>query len=329
MAQNKQPKISIVSPSYNHQNFIGKYIKSILSQTYTNFELIIVDDFSNDKTLNIVKKFSDSRIKIIKHEFNMGPSLSFNDGINAAQGEYIAFIATDDETLPTYLEKGIDYLDNHKETGAICFQLTPIDKNSNVIQDKKLQQTLKFINIKHFELLQKMFTTGNMTPSPGEIIRKSILKNIGQFNPSLLQTQDYDFHTRTLFNHNIFVYQEPLIKYRILNNKNIDNGSYSSLLRKNIEVQIILDNYLTLDTNTLTKIFPNYIKKFGQPTPKTIPYFLARVALSTKDPVRQQWGYLTLIKFIKNKENLINLHALHKISFKNITALINNIKAYV
>lgn len=99
------PKISVVVPMYNAENFINVCIISILEQTFKDFELILIDDYSTDKTFEIAKSFNDSRIKLLQNEKNLGmPGSVRNVGIDAAQGEYIFFCDDDDAILPNALE---------------------------------------------------------------------------------------------------------------------------------------------------------------------------------------------------------------------------------
>lgn len=322
----KNPKISIVSGSYNHEKYVHKFIESLLIQTFKDFELIIIDDKSTDNNLKKIKSFKDKRIKIIEHTFNSGPSITVNDGIKKAKGEYIAFMSSDDEIYPTYLEEGINFLENHKKYDALCFQLEGIDENNNSIKDKELQRILKFKNLNYYQLIKNMFITGNMLPAPGEIIRKSIIKDVGFFNPSLLQTQDYDFHIRTLLKHRVYVYQKPLVKYRQFNDgSNIDNHTSTSKLRHNLELLIVLDSFLNIDINLFKKVFKKEFKKNGIPIPETICYFLSKIALNTKDSIRQEWGYRTLLKFISQKEKLKLLNSLYSVEYKDIISEVNRI----
>src|SRR3989338_9975584 len=98
------PLVSVVIPTYNGSRFIKETIQSVLDQTYTNIEAIIVDDGSKDNTPDIVKSINDSRIIYIRQE-NAGVSMARNNGINISKGEYIAFLDHDDVWLPCKLER--------------------------------------------------------------------------------------------------------------------------------------------------------------------------------------------------------------------------------
>jgi len=105
--------VSIVMPSYNAGQFIEKSIQSVLSQTYDNFELIIIDDCSKDNTVDIIKKFSDKRIKLHINEINSGAAISRNKGIREAKGKYIAFLDAEDIWLKDKLEKQISFMEEN------------------------------------------------------------------------------------------------------------------------------------------------------------------------------------------------------------------------
>lgn len=106
--------ITVITPTYNRGHLISKAIESVLNQTYVNWEHIIVDDASSDNTREIVESFEDDRIKFIGCKENGGNAVARNIGVKAAQGEYIAFLDSDDEYFPDYLEKAFNKLKNSK-----------------------------------------------------------------------------------------------------------------------------------------------------------------------------------------------------------------------
>ena len=102
------PKVSIIIPTYNSQAYIAQALESVLNQTYTNFEIILVDDASTDSTLEVVRSFRDERLKIISNKQNRGVSYGRNCGIKAAKGNWIALLDSDDWYAPQRLEKLIE-----------------------------------------------------------------------------------------------------------------------------------------------------------------------------------------------------------------------------
>ena len=113
------PKVSVLLPVYNGEKYLPEAVDSILAQTFTDYEFLIIDDGSTDNSFKILKSYKDKRIKLIKNEKNIGLSLSLNKGINLASGEYIARMDQDDISLPNRLEEQLEYFSLHKEISIL------------------------------------------------------------------------------------------------------------------------------------------------------------------------------------------------------------------
>ena len=112
------PKVSVVMPVYNVQKFVAEAIESVLNQSYEDFELIIVDDCSQDKSLDICREFDDKRIKVVRHTVNRGLAAARNTGIRHAKADYIAFIDSDDMWREEKLQQHVTHLDNNSQVGV-------------------------------------------------------------------------------------------------------------------------------------------------------------------------------------------------------------------
>ena len=110
-----KPYFSVIIPLYNKENFIENTIKSVLNQSFTDFELIVVDDCSTDRSLNIVKEIINNKIRIINHDLNSGLSSSRNTGITNSRGNYIAFLDADDLWKETFLEEILNLINEFPE----------------------------------------------------------------------------------------------------------------------------------------------------------------------------------------------------------------------
>lgn len=119
--------VSIIMPCYNAEKFISFSIESVLKQTYRNWELIIVDDYSSDKSVELVRQFNDSRIKLFINEENLGAALSRNKALKEAKGKWIAFLDADDIWLETKLEEQINFMKINK----ISFSYTDYRLSNN------------------------------------------------------------------------------------------------------------------------------------------------------------------------------------------------------
>ena len=123
--------ISIIMPSYNTERYIGDSIRSVLAQTYSDWELIIVDDCSTDRTDDIVGGFlHDTRIRYIKNEKNSGAAMSRNRALREARGRWIAFLDSDDLWLPDKLEHQVDFMEQHGYSFSYT-KYREIDEQSN------------------------------------------------------------------------------------------------------------------------------------------------------------------------------------------------------
>lgn len=133
-----KPKISVLMPVYNRQDFVGQAVESILNQTYSNFEFIIVNDGSNDGTEKILEGYahSDKRIIIIKNETNLGLIESLTIGLQYVQGDYIARMDSDDISLPTRFERQLNFLESHPDIGVLGTWFEWIDADGKISMPK-------------------------------------------------------------------------------------------------------------------------------------------------------------------------------------------------
>lgn len=176
------PLISVIVPTYNSHDTIINCIKSILAQTYKKIEIIVIDDGSTDKTVELLYKFNNyqkNKIHILKQE-NKGPSVARNVGINYAHGEYIAFLDSDDEWYPQKIEKQILILQKNKEVVMIGCLYSIGDKQ--IFQNKPPR--IQKISLKKL-LLKNQFITSTV------ICKQDILHKYN-FNEKQKYSEDYN-----------------------------------------------------------------------------------------------------------------------------------------
>ena len=113
------PKVTVVIPVYNREKYLGIAVDSILSQTFPDFELLVIDDGSIDRSIDVVLSHSDPRIRLVCNNTNLGVSTTRNKGIQLARGEYLAFLDSDDWAHPERLAKQTAFLDNHPDYSAV------------------------------------------------------------------------------------------------------------------------------------------------------------------------------------------------------------------
>lgn len=124
------PLVSVIMPVYNSEKFVAEAINSILVQTFTNFEFIIIDDGSTDNSYAIIKSFADKRIQVYHNEENCGLVYCLNKGVSIARGKYIARMDADDISMPRRLEKQVAYLEAHPECSVLATYIDIIDEDS-------------------------------------------------------------------------------------------------------------------------------------------------------------------------------------------------------
>ena len=141
--------VSIVMPSYNSEKYIKASIESVLNQTYPKWELLIVDDCSTDKTVEIIKSLKDERIKFFQNEKNSGAAISRNKALREVKGQWIAFLDSDDLWLPTKLEEQLLFMvESHCSFSFTDYKLSIDGKISNVIITGP--NKVNFKKIKHY-----------------------------------------------------------------------------------------------------------------------------------------------------------------------------------
>lgn len=185
-----EPTVSVIIPTYNRAHLITRAIRSVLNQTYHDFELIVVDDGSTDNTEEIVNGFNDPRIKYIRHDKNKRVAAARNTGIKAARGSYIAFQDSDDEWLPTKLEKQLQAFKNASpEVGVVYSGIWRIEGNKRKhigYHDKKGKEE----DLCH-NLLKKSFIYVQSA-----IIKKECFAKAGMFDEDMSVAEDWEFWIR-------------------------------------------------------------------------------------------------------------------------------------
>ena len=177
-------KVSVVIPSYNHEKFISEAIQSVLDQTFQDFEIIITDDGSSDKTVEKIKKFNDPRIKLFQLDYNQGFYFAFKKCLEESCGDYIAMLSSDDIFLPDKLEKQVKILDENDKYAAVFGFAQIIDETGNNRDDKEHFYSTVFMqeNRTRHQWLKKFFYEGNFLCHPSILIRKEFY-TIDQFDP--------------------------------------------------------------------------------------------------------------------------------------------------
>lgn len=222
-----KPLISIITPIFNGEKYILETIQSVLEQTYTNWEMIIVDNKSTDNSIEVIKTVCDDRIKIIKLEYNSGgPARPRNIGIENVKGKYIAFLDADDVWLPHKLEKQIAYLEENSDID-ICHTLANVI-NGNSVYKGYFDNQRVFNKVKPFISQNNiLFYTNNIN------INSTLMRNENTLrfeeDKNLVALEDWKYWIDSKKNgKKIVLIKEILLNYRIhqssISNRGSDKG---------------------------------------------------------------------------------------------------------
>lgn len=243
----------MVVPAYNAEKTIKKTIKSVLKQTFTNFQLSIINDGSTDSTLDIINSFSDKRIQVFSFS-NAGANVSRNRGIAKAQGEYISFLDADDLWTPDKLELQLKALQENPQAKVAYSWTNWIDGDDNVYRrGSYISATGNVFK----QLLLVDFIENGSNP----LIVTSAIKKVGNFDESLILFQDWEMWLRLAFYYNFTVVPKPQILYRS------DPKSFSKSMKveqRELAFQKVKDKMLILapeiDTNFQRVLIANRYK---------------------------------------------------------------------
>ena len=190
MPDNNGPLVSILLPAYNAEKYIGKAIDSILQQTFTDFELIIINDGSVDGTEKIVQSYTDSRIVYRKHDVNRGLIYTLNSLLSLARGKYVARMDGDDISLRDRIKQQLDYLEKNQHVDVLATQVRLIDESGHNIGDWE-------DDIKHSTArsIKRFLPINNCIAHPTIVAKRELLLKY-KYQPRQKLSEDYDLWLR-------------------------------------------------------------------------------------------------------------------------------------
>jgi glycosyltransferase involved in cell wall biosynthesis len=203
------PLVSIILPAYNSEKYIAAAVTSITEQVYDNFELIIINDGSTDKTSTILSSLTDQRIMVLNNDGNNGLIFSLNRGIDESKGEFIARMDADDICTNDRIEKQVHWLLHHPEISAVGTFIKIIDENSVEKGDWSLDR-----NTSTKESIRKVMPKENCLAHPTAMIRSDVLKKY-KYSAYQKNIEDYDLWLRMLADGLVIEkVPQPLLLYR-------------------------------------------------------------------------------------------------------------------
>jgi len=243
-------KVSVIIPSYNREDTIGRAIRSVLQQDFKEFELIVVDDGSDDKTVEVVQDFSDSRISIIQHSENQGANAARNSGIDAASGELISFLDSDDKFHADYLGKVV------RGACRCSEQCGGIFTSFRMVQGER---AIGKYYATDSEITQDYISDGNRIGTLSCTTFKSdVFSNIGKFDETMPASQDFDFYLRVLNKYTMKGINEVLITKHLRGDgigANLNRKQQGFKIIKEKHGNKITDEYLSNQNRTTGRLY--------------------------------------------------------------------------
>lgn len=301
------PKVSVVMASYNHGPFVGEAIRSVLSQSFTDLELVITDDGSRDDTAKVARGFVDSRIKFHAFEQNRGACVAMNDAIRRSSGQYVAVLNSDDYFLPGKLGRQVAFLDAHPKTGAVFGLPRFVDETGRALSKRRHSFSGVFTaeNRTRREWLRRFFSHGNCLCHPTVMLRRSCYDVIGLFDPLLMQLPDLDMWVRLCLGYEIHILPEELTAFRVLGSEgNVSAPALENRARAAWEHAYVLKHYAAIPDAELRDVFSD-ISTFSSSTNPKIE--LALEAVRAERPGYLQFGLALLEECIRTDSTLFRV----------------------
>ena len=297
------PMVTVRIPSYNHEKYIPACIESVLNQTFTDFEIVIVDDCSTDNSVEVIRGFQDPRIKLEVLTRNSGMNVAVERCMQLSSGKYVANLSSDDLWAPTKLEQQVAFLEQHPEFDAVFTQVQIVGEDGNALSARHFASPFDNENRSPEEWLRRFFYYGNSLCNPSVMIRRKVYEKFGYQDKRFISLSDFDLWVKLSFEHRFWILEQQLTMFRIRDNgMNLSANNPPNRRRQQFELKQILDHYLQIrDPEQLKKIFPA-CTKYGTPKEQTIPYFLGMLAIDLPSMIHRLWGCETIFDLMADAE---------------------------
>ncbi|MDR3562968.1 MAG: glycosyltransferase [Negativicutes bacterium] len=321
---NQVPLVSVIIPSYNHAKYIAEAIQSVLDQDFQDFEIIVVDDGSQDNSVAVIQAFTDPRVKLTTFAVNQGGSVAANHAIRKAAGRYLAVLSSDDVFLPQKLSRQVCFLADNPNVGAVFSYAQLINETGDDFVDEThfYHGVFDQGNRGRHQWLNHFFFQGNCLCHPSMMIRRGCFDRVGFYDERLAQLTDLDYWIRLCMTTDIHILPEKLVKFRIRDGEQNASGYRpDTRIRCSLEIIQVLNNYLKLaKVEDIKKIFGDYplIASAKSDDPRAISYILARIAYDVGSPSYKYFALHTLYHLMKDNDSAALIKELYGFSCSDL-----------
>lgn len=292
----KKGLVSIITPVYNGQDFLRRSIKSVLAQTYQNWELLLIDDGSSDNSVQIIENYlEDDRIKLLRNELNSGIPATRNKGIENSHGEFIALLDQDDEWLPQKLEKQVNKFLEDDDSFGLIYSNVEVRTDQGIVTERK-KEIEPEVDI---QSNLKLILTRNLITSPTVMIKRRALTEVGLFDESIRWGgDDYDLWIRIAHKYKFDYIDEVLcIRYEHQQNYSADK---KRMMLKTIELGKRYVEEFGLESSLFRKLKSNHYYRYGIESLKKLS-ILSGLTYIVKSLFISKQGFIELGKTLKNR----------------------------
>ncbi len=314
--KSKKPKVSVVLTSFNHAPYLDQAIKSVLDQTYPDWELLIWDDCSSDDSWSVIQRYSDQRIRAFRNEQTRRYIYAINRSIMAeAKGQYIAIHHSDDAWMPEKLAKQVAFLDENPSIAGVFTHVQLIDEFNRHLANE------------HFNLgeqtkaqwLKFLFLNANKLCHPSALVRKKSYVKAGGYKLTHARTDDAEMWTRLLLTSPVHVIPEKLTLHRVFSDGRNVSAKWTERLPSNqlqFEWFEQKKNYLNLSFAELLGIFPEAVKWQSAQGESNNQFVLAMIAIHLGScSGTQLFGLDLLYQLLNDPKSAQQIEQAHQFSY--------------
>lgn len=238
-------RVTVIIPNYNSERFLEKTLASLLRQTYTDFNTILLDDGSTDGSVSIAERFIEKlpKLKILKLE-NVGITANWNRALKYVKTEFFSFLHCDDEYHPSYLEEMVQLMDQYPDSAIAHCPAQTIDENSQpMVSPIEVYKKNRYFNASKFsqpaDIDFKLLISGSYINCPSVFYRTEMIQQVGLFNEQFAQVQDWEYWFRVLLSgYRICATRQDLFFYR-RHSSNMTVANTASFRRYKEELELL------------------------------------------------------------------------------------------